>query len=58
MGLVYADIEWINAVDFENARRHIILCHGGVFTFGFLKIKTFAAKPRRLRDYKLSAANL
>ena len=24
MGLVYADIELINAVDFENARRHII----------------------------------
>ena len=24
MGLVYADIELINAVDFENAKRHII----------------------------------
>ncbi len=24
MGLVYADIELINAVDFENARRNII----------------------------------
>ncbi len=24
MGLVYADIELINAVDFENSRRHLI----------------------------------